>query len=204
MYQVVRRHWDFRFCGFGYFFRSVFRFWCSLRFADIPFSGIWFSVFAKNTNGFPDLIFDAVFGFSYLTDLGSCFSSIWVAITRHRCRLTQMLSRGMRDEPIEISQGTPGSLRVAVPSPSPKVGGKGPASLAWRSFCASRMLSANASTSNFPGKFVHRGTLPEFLHQRYLEVGGQVTGHTWLIQHSNRISKLSGLNSQIRLDVMRC
>ena len=84
----------------------------------------------------------------------------------------------MRDEPIEISQGTPGSLRVAVPSPSPKVGGKGPASLAWRSFCASRMLSANASTSNFPGKFVHRGTLPEFLHQRYLEVGGQVTGHT--------------------------
>ena len=24
MYQVVRRHWDFRFCGFGYFFRSVF------------------------------------------------------------------------------------------------------------------------------------------------------------------------------------
>ena len=24
MCQVVRRHWDFRFCGFGYFFRSVF------------------------------------------------------------------------------------------------------------------------------------------------------------------------------------
>ena len=28
-----------------------------------PFS-IWFSVFAKNTNGFSDLISDAVFGFS--------------------------------------------------------------------------------------------------------------------------------------------
>ena len=87
----------------------------------------------------------------------------------------------MRDKPIEISQGTLGSLRVAVPSPSPspspKVGGRGLASLAWRSFCASRMLSANASTSNFPRKFVHHGTLPEFLHQRHLEVGDQVTGH---------------------------
>ena len=72
MYQVVRRHWDFRFCGFGNFLdrflcqkTSVFRFWCSLRFADIPFSSIWLSVFAKNTNGFLDLICDAVFGFSY-------------------------------------------------------------------------------------------------------------------------------------------
>ena len=42
---------------------SVFRFWCSLRFADIPFFSIWFSVFAKNTSGFSDLISDAVFGF---------------------------------------------------------------------------------------------------------------------------------------------
>ena len=73
MFQVVRRHWDFRFCGFGYFFRSVFRFWCSLRFADIPFSGIWFSVFAKNTNGFPDLIFDAVFGFFLFDRFGFRF-----------------------------------------------------------------------------------------------------------------------------------
>ena len=30
----------------------------------------------KNTNGFSDLISDAVFGFSYLTYLGSGFSSI--------------------------------------------------------------------------------------------------------------------------------
>ena len=42
---------------------SVFRFWCSLRFADFPYLSIWFSVFAKNINGFSDLIFDAVFGF---------------------------------------------------------------------------------------------------------------------------------------------
>ena len=59
-----------------------FRFWCSLRFADFPFFNIWFSVFAKNTKGLSDLISDTVFGFSYLTYLGSGFSSIWAAIMR--------------------------------------------------------------------------------------------------------------------------
>ena len=59
-------HWDFWFCGFGYFLDSFFglcakkvrffRFWCSLRFAHFPFFSIWFSVFAKNIDGFPDLI----------------------------------------------------------------------------------------------------------------------------------------------------
>ena len=49
---------------FWLFFRSVFRFlcqktsvsrfWCSLRFTDFPFFSIWFSVFAKNINGFSD------------------------------------------------------------------------------------------------------------------------------------------------------
>ena len=73
--------------SFGYFLDrffdfSVFRFWCSLRFADFPFLSSWFSVIAKNTNGFSDLISDAVFGFSYLTYLGSGFSSILAAITR--------------------------------------------------------------------------------------------------------------------------
>ena len=82
-------HWDFR---FWLFFRSVirflhqktsvFQFWCSLRFADFPFLSIWFSVFAKNTNGFSDLISGAVFGFSYLTYLGSGFSTIYAVITR--------------------------------------------------------------------------------------------------------------------------
>ena len=56
---------------------SVFRFWYSLWFADFPFCSIWFSVFAKNSNGFSDLISDAVSGFSYLTYLGSGFSSIF-------------------------------------------------------------------------------------------------------------------------------
>ena len=78
---------DFRLCGFGYFLdrffgfcakkTSVFRFWYSLWFADFPFCSIWFSVFAKNSNGFSDLISDAVSGFSYLTYLGSGFSSIF-------------------------------------------------------------------------------------------------------------------------------
>ena len=36
----------------------------------------------KNTNGFSDLISDAVFGFSNQIYLGSGFSSIWAAITR--------------------------------------------------------------------------------------------------------------------------
>ena len=45
---------------------SVSRFWYSSRFADFPLLSIWFSVFAKNTNGFSDLVSDAVFGFSYL------------------------------------------------------------------------------------------------------------------------------------------
>ena len=71
---------------FWLFFRSVFRFqrqktlvfrfWCSLRFADFPLLSIWFSVFTKSTNGFSDLIPDAVFGFSYLTFLASGFTSI--------------------------------------------------------------------------------------------------------------------------------
>ena len=71
---------------FWLFFRSVFLFlcqktfifwlWCLLQFADFPFSSIWFSVFAKNTNTFLDLISDVVFGLSFFTYLGSGFSSI--------------------------------------------------------------------------------------------------------------------------------
>ena len=70
-----------------------------------------------------------------------------------------MLWRGMHDKPIEISQGSLGSLRAAVSSPSPKVvGGRGGYGLTW-------------------GTAKH-GTLPEFrLYQRRLAVGDQVTGH---------------------------
>ena len=49
---LMRGALEFSVLRFQLFFRSVFRFWCSLRFADIPFFSIWFSVFAKNTNGF--------------------------------------------------------------------------------------------------------------------------------------------------------
>ena len=57
----------------------------------------------------------------------------------------------MRDKPIEKSQGSLGSLSVAVPSPMVGGGGEGTAK---------------------------HGTLPEFLYQSQLEVGDQVTGHT--------------------------
>ena len=43
---------------------------------NFPFFSIWFSVFAKNSNGFSDLISGAVFGFSYLNTGGSTFSCV--------------------------------------------------------------------------------------------------------------------------------
>ena len=55
---------------------SVFRFWCSWRFADFPLFSIRFSVFAENANGFSDLISNAGFGFSSLASVGSKFSLI--------------------------------------------------------------------------------------------------------------------------------
>ena len=58
----------------------------------------------------------------------------------------------MCDKPIEISQRSLGSLRVAVPSPPQGGGGEGEGT-------ATR-------------------TMPEFLYQCHLEVGHQVTGHT--------------------------
>ena len=67
---------------------SVFRFWCSMRFADFSFFSIWFSVFVKNTSRFSVLVPNVVFGFSYFfpiwTYLGSTLSLIerqWSLIT---------------------------------------------------------------------------------------------------------------------------
>ena len=67
---VTRRALGFSVLRYWLFFRSVYRFlcqntsvsrfWCSLRFADFPFVSIWFSVFAKNINGFSYLISDVV------------------------------------------------------------------------------------------------------------------------------------------------
>ena len=67
----------------------------------------------------------------------------------------------MRVKPIEISQESLGSLSVAISSLSPKVGGRG--------------------GYDYTSGTTKRGTLPEFLYQRHLEVGDQVIGHMWLI-----------------------
>ena len=86
----------------------------------------------------------------------------------------------MHDKPIEISQGSLGSLRAAVSSPSPKVGGEGTATLGvWLSteHCQS-FVFINAASK--------------------LVTKLQATCD-WLIQHSNRISKLSGLSSQMEM-----
>ena len=66
----------------------------------------------------------------------------------------------MRDKPIEISRGSLGSLRVAVPSPFPKVG------------------EGERGGYGYTSGTAKHGTLPEFLYQRHLEVGDQVTGYT--------------------------
>ena len=60
---------------FWIFFWSVFRFSCSMRFADFSFFSIWFSVFVKNTTVFSVLVLNVVFGFSYFLFL---FGPIWV------------------------------------------------------------------------------------------------------------------------------
>ena len=73
-----------------------------------------------------------------------------------------MLSRGMGDKPIKISRGSLGNLRVAIPTPSHKVGG------------------GRGGYGYTQGTAMH-GTLPEFLYQRHFEVGDQVKGHFWLI-----------------------
>ena len=65
-----------------------------------------------------------------------------------------MLSRGLCDKPIEISQGSLGSLRAGVGG---GVGREG---------------------YGYTKGYAKRGTLLEFLYQCHLEVGDQVTGHT--------------------------
>ena len=91
-----------------------------------------------------------------------------------------MLSRGMRDKPIEISQGSLGSLRLAVPSPSLNVGG-GEGTVARK---------VRLSTDHCQSFFINATSK--------LVTKLQAT-RDWLIQHSSRISKLSGLGSQIEM-----
>ena len=72
---LVLRFWPFLDLFFGFCTQKLrfFRFWCSLRLADIPFFSIWFSVSAKNTDGFSDLISDTVSGFSLFDLFGFPF-----------------------------------------------------------------------------------------------------------------------------------
>ena len=83
-----------------------------------------------------------------------------------------MISRRMRDKPIEKSQGSLGSLSVAVPSPMGGGGRIRPST----EHCQSFFIKANSK----------------------LVTKLQVT-RDWLIQLSNRISKLSGLSSQMEM-----
>ena len=75
---LVLRFWLYFRSGFRFLCQKtpVFRFWCSLRFADLSLFSIWFSVLVKNTSGFSVLVSDVVFGFSYFVVFGSSFSSI--------------------------------------------------------------------------------------------------------------------------------
>ena len=61
-----------------------------------------------------------------------------------------MLSRGMRDKLIEISQGSLGSLSVTLPSPFTKMGGgEGTATLRVRlsmDHCQSYFINVNATS----------------------------------------------------------
>ena len=162
---------------------SVFRFWCSLRFADIPFFSIWFSVFAKNTSGFSDLISDAIFDFSYLTYLGSGFSTIWAAVTRLHWSRIAAKRKSYRENWNIAGIPTPTSSRtLPLPSPSLKVGGgEGTA-----------RRRVRLSTEHCQSIFI-KATL------KLLTELQASRARDWLIQHSNRISKLSGLSSQMEV-----
>ena len=171
----VLRFWLFFWSGLRFLCQktSVSRFWCSLQFADFPFFSIWFSLFAKNTNGFSDLITDVVLGFSYLTYLGSSFSSIWAAITRLHWSRIAAKRKCYREECVK------NQLKYRR-APFPRVGG--------REGTATRRV--RLSTEHCQSFFINATSK--------LVTKLQAT-RDWLIQHSNRISKLSGLSSQMEM-----
>ena len=70
---LLRGALGFSVLRFWLFSRSVFRFWCSLRFADFSFFCIWFSGFVENTSGFSVFLSDVLFGFSYFVLFGFRF-----------------------------------------------------------------------------------------------------------------------------------
>ena len=85
-------HWDFWFCGFGYFLDRFFRFcakklsffgfgvYCGLQIFRFLVFGFQFSPKIPTHFRIWYLMWFSVFN-SYLTYLGSGFSSIWAAIT---------------------------------------------------------------------------------------------------------------------------
>ena len=75
---LMRGALGFSVLRFSMFFLSVFRFWCSMQFADFSCFSICFSVFIKNASGFSVLVPDVVFGFSYFFFL---FGPIWVPLS---------------------------------------------------------------------------------------------------------------------------
>ena len=92
----------------------------------------------------------------------------------------------MSDKTIEISQGSLVSLRVAVPSPSPVVGGGG--KKGGYGYASARR--ARLSTDHFQSFFINATSKLETKLQAIRD---------GLIQHSNGISKLSGLSSRMEM-----
>ena len=86
----------------------------------------------------------------------------------------------MHDKPIEISQGSLGSLRAVPSPPPPKVGGRGGYGHTWG--------TAKHGTLSFV--FINAASKLVTKLQATCDL---------LIQHSNRISKLSGLSSQMEM-----
>ena len=175
--RATMGHWDFRFCGFGYFLdrffgflvfapkTSVFGVHCGLRIFHFLEFGFWFS--RKILMGFRIWYPMRFSVFPIWPIWVPDFSSIWAAITRLHWSWIATECKCKRDKPIEISQGSLGSLRIALPSPPRWWGGEG---------AATRRVRLHERTAK-------HGTLPEFLYQRHLKVGDQVAGHTctWLV-----------------------
>ena len=137
-------------------------------FADFPLFSIWFSVFAKNTNGFSN--FDIRCAFQFFS-VGSGFSLIWAAITRLHWSRIATERKCYREECVT------NQLKYRRDPPPLRWGGGGEGTTT-RRVRLSQSFFINA-TSKLVTKL-------------------QAT-RDWLIQHSNRISKLSGLSSQMEM-----
>lgn len=72
----------FRLRGFGFFHRSVFRFWCSFRFADSVFLAFAFGFLKKHelVFGFGFRLF--LFGFRFLFDLSGNYAPLLISNSR--------------------------------------------------------------------------------------------------------------------------